>query len=610
MQALPAGPIRLPAALSAPLLRLLGPRGAAAAARLLGLDALNDLYRRVSPRPTAASLCEGVLAELRVGYHVERDDLARVPRSGPLLVVANHPFGMLDGLVLLAALRRVRGDVKLLANESLAALPELASSAIFVDPFAEPGSAARNSGGLRAALRWLRGGGAILAFPAGEVAHLRLAERCVTDPPWLNGAAALLRRSGATALPIFIEGRNSALFQLAGLIHPRLRTALLAHELFNKRDSQVTLRIGRPAAPRRLATFEDDDSLTAYLRVRTYILRERATAADVAAHARRRAALGAAPIAPPVPRERLAREIAALPAGRRVLSAPPCEVYCVRAADAPGVLHEIGRLREETFRPIGEGTGRALDLDRFDEHYHHLFVWRADERRIIGAYRLGATDELLPRFGAAGLYTSTLFDFRPTLLARLNPALELGRSFIVSDQQRSYAALLLLWKGIGRFVSAAPRYRMLFGPVSISSEYQSLSRHLLMAFLRLTRFADELVPLVRPRNPPRAGHFRQLGERPVSTVVHDLDEVDELVREIETRGRSLPVLLRQYLKLNARLLGFNIDPDFGDVLDGLVLVDLLRTPPRVLERYLGAEEAAALRRHHGEAASPPEGVPH
>jgi hypothetical protein len=232
-------------------------------------------------------------------------------------------------------------------------------------------------------------------------------------------------------------------------------------------------------------------------------------------------------------------------------------------------------LRELTFRAAGEGTGRTRDLDAFDRAYRHLFVWHRGDRRLVGAYRLGFTDEILAAHGPDGLYTHTLFRYDRRLLDRISPAIELGRSFVRAEYQRDYAPLLLLWKGIGRIVVAQPRYRRLFGPVTISHDYSSLSQHLLMAFLEANRLLPDLARLVAPRNPPAPARRRDEGVA-AGRFATDPDEADALVADIEADGRGLPVLLRQYLKLNARLLGWNVDRRFGRALDGLMLSSTYR----------------------------------
>jgi putative hemolysin len=299
--------------------------------------------------------------------------------------------------------------------------------------------------------------------------------------------------------------------------------------------------------------------------------------------------VGPAPIAPKGDLAETSRDIAAQ--GQPLLESGVYQVFCARATQLPAVLPEIGRLREIAFRAVGEGTGRARDLDRFDAAYRHLFVWDRERQEIAGAYRLGATDEILASDGLAGLYTRTLFDYGHELLAQLGPALELGRSFVAPAYQRDFSPLLLLWKGISRFVACHPRYRRLFGVVSISDAYESTSRQLMIRFLQTTRFDADLGRLVRARNPPAPPR----GGLVESQTVDRLEDVSALVRGLEPDGKDMPVLLRQYLKLNARLLGFSIDPAFGNVLDGLVVVDLDDVEPAILGRYMGREEAAAFR---------------
>ena len=265
------------------------------------------------------------------------------------------------------------------------------------------------------------------------------------------------------------------------------------------------------------------------------------------------------------------------------------EVYLATAQQIPNILHEIGRLREISFQAVGEGSGREIDLDRFDEHYLHLFLWDREEKHIPGAYRLAPTDQVIAQQGPTGLYCSTLFEFEPAFLEHLNPSLELGRSFVIPAYQKSLAPLLALWKGIATFVSRNPRYHRLFGPVSISHDYTPLSQDIIVKFLRENRWNRELGPLVRPLNP-----FP--GNPEISPLLDSIDQVSARVAESEADSKGIPVLLKQYLKLNATLLEFNVDPAFSNCLDALILVDLHDAPPAVLSRYMGKEAYAAFRR--------------
>ncbi len=552
--------------------------------RLLGLAALNSIYARVT-RETSGTFAARSLATTKVGYEIVDSSTDAIPRSGPLLVVANHPLGGAEGLILLDLLQRIRPDVRLMANYLLGRMPEMAASCFLVDPFGGPEATRRNLASTKGAIRWVEGGGVLAAFPAGEVSHATWRNRQVVDPRWSNSIGRIARRIGCPVLPIFFEGRNSLLFQAAGLIHPRLRTVMLPNEFLRRMNTSVRLRIGSVIAPRRLAGFADEAALTTYLRVRTYLLGARGKSrASVAAP---RVQIKGVAIAATQDAGNIEAELQRLPAEQRLASSGAFDVYVGRRAELPTAVLEIGRLRELTFRAAGEGTGRALDLDEFDDTYRHLLVWQREQKRIVGAYRLGATDEILPRSGVAGLYTNTLFRYSPRLLERLGPALEAGRSLVIAEYQRDFAPLMLLWKGLGRFVCAQRRYRWLFGAVSIADDYDTVTKQLLMAFLRSHQYDAEMAAHVTPRNPPRLPRLTANQAAEFAVVTREAADVEELVREIEHDRRGMPVLLRQYLKLGARLLGFNVDPQFGDVLDGLVLIDLPRMDRAILDRYLG-----------------------
>ena len=585
-------PFQLTVPTSGALSGRLGRLGCRAAGRVLGLRRIDHVYDRITR--DEMPFVERAMEALDVAIDVADAELARVPRDGPLIVVANHPFGGIDGLAMAALLGRVRGDVKLLANDLLAAIPELAPAMICVDAFGRRERRRQNQSALAAAARHLRAGGCLAIFPAGEVSHLNLRKGiAVRDGPWSTTPARLAAACDAPVLPLFFQGRNSTIFQLAGLVHPLLRTALLPRELLRRRGGRVVVHIGNLIPPRRLETFAEPHAATDYLRLRTYVLGGRAERPKPPRRLPRHQ-----PVAAPIASSSLAAEIAHLPPERTLASAKHLDVFLAAGAEIPHVLREIGRLREITFRAVGEGTGKPLDLDAYDAHYWHLFAWNRAKNEVVAAYRLGLTDEILPRFGGDGLYTSTLFRYRDELLRQLTPGIELGRSFVRAEYQKSYLPLMLLWKGIGAFVSRNPRYRMLFGPVSISSDYASLTRQILIAFLECNARLPALARLLAPRNPPSFGPGRASEAALAGTIVRSIEEVDELVAEIERDRRRVPVLLRQYLKLGAKLLAFNVDPDFGDVLDGLMLIDLATVDPHVLGRYMGCENVAVYQAHH------------
>lgn len=592
------------------LLRVLKPL-LSLAERALGLRALDRVQATAR-----ASMIDGDLdsflatavGELGVAGAIPREDLDRIPRSGPLLVVANHPHGILDGLLLAVLLRMVRKDVKILGNHLLARIPELADLIVGVDPFGGRSAHTNNLSPLRAAISWLQEGGVLLMFPAGEVSARTWRHRRVQDKAWSQTLAALQRRTQANVLPIWIDGQNSRLFQGVGLIHPRLRTLLLVRELLRKRNSTVPIKVGNMVPATQLTRFDTARELVSYLRLRCEILGRRSTTATRTSILPRpglgllRRRIADEDIISAVSPDLLARDVADLPSDCKLHEQGDLEVYGAFAPQLPHVLQEIGRLREITFRKAGEGTGRSLDLDRFDAHYLHLFVWNRAEREIVGAYRLGRTDDLLFAHGVEGLYTSTLYRFDERFLSTISPALELGRSFIVPEYQREFLPLLLLWLGIGTYVARNPRYKTLFGPVSISDRHHAISKQMILDHLRAHCMADELVPLLEPRNPAgRTVHRRLCGW--TDAMLEDLNDVSAMVSELETELRGVPVLLREYLKLGGRMVAINIDPDFRDAIDALVVVDLTRTDVRLLRRYLGKDGARQFLAWHGVEAA-------
>jgi putative hemolysin len=516
-----------------------------------------------------------VLNSLEIQPRVSGAGTELIPIHGPLLVASNHPHGVLDGLILSSIIRRTRSDIRILTNHLLSRIPELAELCFFVDPFGGPKAASRSRAGLRAAHHWLKNGGTLVVFPAGEVAHRSAASGSRADSPWRATTGRLALATGARVVPAFIAGGNTKWFYAAGRLHPVLRTALLPREFLNQRRQVVSVRLGAPLAARELAA-TPKDAMTATQSIRRAVEQLGNAASDSGSDDHSAVLL----------------EISRLPRDSCLIESGAFQVFLAEAGEIPATLREIGRLREVTYRAVGEGTGRDLDLDDFDDRYLHLFCWDRERRCLIGAYRIGRTDRIMATHGLAGLYTGTLFRYDERLISRLSPALELGRSFVRVEYQKTHNALSLLWKGIGQFVAQQSQYRVLFGAVSISRRYSDLSHRLLMTFLQENHRDRDLADLVDAVNPPRLN--------PAPAAVRSVEEVNKLVARTEVDGKGIPILLRQYLKLNAKLLGFNVDSQFGDTLDALMMVDLTTVDSAILNRYLGRQQAAQfLVRHRG-----------
>lgn len=581
--------------------------------RVFMLDQVDLVYRTIrdDPRYKGRDFFDSAMEVLNVRIDVAQEDRNRIPESGPLVVVANHPFGGLEGILLMRILLDRRPDVKVMANYLLGRMPEMAAHSILVDPFGNRAAIGKNIAPIKEAIRWLRGGRTLLVFPSGEVSHLNVQERRIEDPKWNESIAGIIRHTGASALPVFVEGRNSAVFQMLGMVHPKVRTVLLPRELIRKRGSVMRFRIGNVVPFKRLERIHDAGEMMDYLRLRTYLLMSRIAPRSGKPGGRRLLPRPPVPVARSLYPDMIAQDIQMLPPEACLLQSGELAVYAVTAPQIPRLLHEIGRLREITFRAVGEGTGRAVDLDRYDQYYIHLVLWNREKQELVGAYRLGMTDEIVARYGKKGLYTSTLFRYSRKLLEEIGPSLEMGRSFIRQEYQRTFSPLLMLWKGIARVIVMNPKYRRLFGPVSINNQYNTASRQMLEAFLRTNRFDSRLSQYVKPRNPTRKPFRRRWDPAILRRTVHSSDEMSDLISEIEKDGKGVPILLKQYLKLGGRLLGFNVDPDFSDVLDGLIAVDLLHTDRHILDRFLGKSETDEFLRFHAAsaAASPPDSEP-
>lgn len=574
------------------------------AANALGLAELDRLYR-LSLEVDAEDWLSAALAVMEVQVKVEEGALDRVPSAGSLLVVANHPFGGLEGVALLHLLRQRRPDVKILANQILMRIPELRGLVLPVDVFGGPQAQATNLRGLRLALQHLRQGGLLACFPSGEVSSLNLAKGGVVDPAWNPQMLRLAQKSGAAALPMRFDGGNSPLFQAAGLLHPRLRTALLGKEMLGKRHSILKVAVGEVVPHRRFAGLDAGEA-TLLLRSRCELLQGRFSTAPIA-------------LRPPLPWLRrpepealalaqhpwvLQQEVASLPPGQLLSEGGGLQCWVAEASQIPQMLEEIGVQRERCFRAAGEGTGKAMDLDRFDAWYLHLFLWNPERRELAGAYRMGLTDQVLQAHGPSGLYTTTLFRLNSALLQRLSPGLEMGRSFVREGYQGTHGPLMLLWRGIGRFLSQRPQYRHLFGAVSISVLYRPLSRALMADFCRQHLRLEGQGPIARAMLPRRPfAPVLSASARGASELLKDMDDLDEAISLIESGRCGVPVLLKHYSRIGGRFAGFNLDPAFNNAVDGLVVVDLLKTPGRVLARYMGNEEARSFHAHHGVGAS-------
>ncbi len=559
-----------------------------------GLSKLDKFYAQRPAGCDTQAFLRFTLEILGIDYQVMRGSLESVPKTGPTVVVANHPLGCVEGVILAEMLLTIRSDIQILANQYLKTVPELDELFIGVDVFEGQNAHKANLRALRTANKHLANGGLLLMFPAGEVSQLvDRKQKKLEDKEWSRSVSSLIHRNKAVAVPIFINGHNSQRFYMAGKIHPLLRTLMLGRELLNKKQKTISIAIGDTIKYKEVNTL-CDQKLVNYLRLNTYLLNRAANQpeSEIAVQD-----INVVPVAPALPLEDIQQDLNELPADHHMLSSGEFEVYCTTADHIPSVMHEIGRLRELNFRQVGEGTGLELDIDEFDKQYLHLFVWDKEKQQLVGAYRLGVVDQITRNQNLNGLYSRTLFNYDERFLKRMNGgmAIEMGRSVIAEDYQRSMSALLLLWKGIATYVQRNPQYTHLFGPVSISNEYSHEARQLLAETMTLHHYDIESAKCVTASNPLETK--TSSWNTSLLTALGDLQLLSRVIARLDD-GKGVPVLLRQYLGLNGKLVCFNVDPAFNNALDGLIVVDLRKVPKKTLGRYMGFEQAESYLLHH------------
>ncbi|EGA65480.1 lysophospholipid acyltransferase family protein [Vibrio brasiliensis] len=556
-----------------------------------GLSTLDSLYQQDALPEDSFEFMQEALARIGTQYQIDHGSLDNVPTEGSVLIVANHPFGGIEGIILASLISQVRKDVKVLANELLKRIPELDELFIGVDVFGGEKARQTNRRAIKEANHHLKQGGVLIIFPAGEVSSWQASENKITDNTWSKSVAKFVKHAEATTVPLFIKGMNSKLFYQAGRIHPLLRTALLGRELLNKSGETISVSVGNPIPYSEIKDFDNEEDITQYFRLNTYLIgsMDNEQSANLEENY-------AEPIIAPLAVDTLEGELSNL-AQYKLLEQGDFEVYCAPTPAMPGMMREIGRVREESFREVGEGSGQSCDIDRFDQHYYQLFVWNRTNRDLVGAYRLGLVDQLIAQGGIDALYSTSLFNYDQAFVESLGQSIELGRSVVAKQYQRNMHSLLLLWKGIARFVDSNPKYTHLFGPVSISNDYSPVARQLIASVMSVHYYDNDKAKLVTPTTPLESSG-KEFWRPDMLSSLSKLPLLSKVLSRLE-QGKGLPVLLRQYLGMNGKLVCFNVDPAFNYALDGLIVVDLTTVPARTLGKYMGKEQAQAyLDKHH------------
>ena len=565
------------------VLHMNGPVGRFLAKRILHwleIDKLNEMQSRLCylEGPVFA---EKVLEECGVKYEIPEEQLSRIPAEGGFITVSNHPIGSLDGLILEAVIGAKRPDYKILTTYFLTLIPGLADYFIPVDNFSS--GDARSINGLRAALSHIREGGCLGLFPAGEVSTWQRGKnkrsvgegRIVEDLPWAHSVTKIARKSGLPIIPIYFDGCNSKSFHVLGKIHPRLRTVRLIHEMLNKRGTTIKVRIGRAISPSE-ASSHDVDSLGRYLRSRTYALQAQCLAETRIGSVQHE---WKTEVAPFLPREVVRAEIEKL-SDKILFETGDYRVYLFKSAEAPNVMQQVYRLREETFRAIGEGTGLPTDSDDFDITYRQMILWHVPNGEIAGAYRMGFLGEIIRECGSInGVYSSSLFRYTDISEPLLSKCIELGRSFISLKYQKELHPLRLLFAGLLTATLQCPEARFFVGPVSISNDYPDFYKSLLYHYLMIEPPFENADMMVGPSHPFKPDFLAVNPDDLLGKCYGDIDKFNRLFVAISDGKYKVPVLIRKYFNCSGKIACFNVDPLFSYSLDGLIFVHLPEFTP-------------------------------
>lgn len=541
--------------------------------RVLGIHKMNRLYlqHNMASLPKE-EFAKRLLDTLQISIDGRAAIQSAAPQTGPLVIASNHPFGGIEGVILCLLLGEIRKDLKVLANQGLKLFPELSDYFIFTNPLSERDP--KNAGSLRASLEHVKQGGALLIFPAGRVSYYQSNKNRISEHRWNRIVAKLANIPNAHYLPLFVAGRNSPLFYRLGRVYYRMRMMMLARELLNKNNVTIQIGAGQALTNTSFNTHGSLNEQAALCRVLSYAQDpswRKIWSPDTYTELK--------PLAIQTDWQNIQAELSELPEHQLLLKQKAFSVYFGYQFQLQHTVTEIARLREKVFREHNEGSGEPLDTDKFDATYTHLFVVNEEQQQIIGAYRMGQTDVLLKHGDINALYLSRMFSFSKEFVNRTQPCLELGRSFLIPEYQRSFQGLYLLWRGIGAFVCLYPRYRTLYGTVSISKLYDTRSAALIeRALVTPTDTVAPRIPFDFNVHPEIVDFADEYELKP---------HLSALLGCIEKDGKDIPILAKHYMKLGAQFHCLGIDGSFNDTLGLLLSVELPAAPEKLLKLYMG-----------------------
>lgn len=564
--------------------------------QLLQISTINKIYNRNQHLPGPEFL-DSILKEFGVTFEIPEEDLKRIPKEGPFITISNHPLGGVDGILLLKVLSEIRPDFKIIANFLLHRIEPIKPYVMPVNPFENHKDAKSSVAGIKSALLHLKEGHPLGIFPAGEVSTYRDGKLMI-DKPWEEGAVKLIQKAGVPVIPIYFHAKNSRLFYFLSKISDTLRTAKLPSELLSQKDRVIKVRIGKPISVKDQSEFKDIKSYYEFIRRKTYML------ANPFEKSQKILSTPSLKLSGPPKKissqrdvHSFVKEVEALrESDSRLLQSKNYEVFFASSQQIPNLLHEIGRLREITFRDVGEGTNKSIDLDKFDNYYYHMFLWDSDTNALVGAYRMGLGKDIFKRYGMEGFYIQTLFRFEPELHGMMQNTIEMGRAFIIKEYQQKPMPLFLLWKGIVHVTLRYPDHKYLMGGVSISDQFSEFSKSLMIEFMKSHYYDPYVAQYIQPKKEFKVKLKDADKDFVFDATQSDMQKFDKVIDEIEPGALRIPVLIKKYVKQNARLVAFNVDPKFNNSVDGLMYIKITDLPESTVKPVMEEFQAELERK--------------
>ena len=565
--------------------------------KILRISAVNKLYNNNKDKSDLDFL-NGILDDCKIEFEIPEEDFKRIPKTGPFITISNHPLGGIDGVLLLKLLIEKRADYKIIANFLLHRVEPLKPYVMPVNPFESRKDAKSSLAGVKGALLHLREGKPLGIFPAGEVSTYRDGKLMV-DKPWEDGAVRLIKKAKVPVIPIYFHAKNSRLFYILSKISGTLRTAKLPSEVISRKKRVIKVRIGKPISVKDQEEYKDVPSFYEFIRKKTYMLAnpfEKKPQKILSAQSLKIPKKAKKITLQKTP-ELFVKEVDDLrDKGSRLLQSKNYEVFFANAKEIPNILHEIGRLREITFREVGEGTNKTIDLDKFDKYYHHLFLWDNVKKELAGAYRMGLGKDIYKKHGINGFYVHTLFRIEPELYSMMQSTIELGRAFISKNYQQKPMPLFLLWKGIVHVTLRYPKYKYLMGGVSISNQFSEFSKSLMIEFMKSHYYDPYVAQYIYPKKEFKVKLNDADKDFVFDATKADMQKFDKIIDEIEPGALRMPVLIKKYVKQNARLVAFNVDPKFNNAIDGLMYIKVAEIPDSTVKPVMEEFQAELEKR--------------